>query len=81
MALTYEGSGLSAMLDDVWSDVGKAHGWKLSTSLLLNRDPFHTWCWSEVESFQHSADSIDADLELCVCADCILYLIQAVDNG
>ena len=81
MALTYEGSGISAMLDDVWSDVGKAHGWKLSTSLLLNCDPFHTRYWSEVESFQHPADSIDADLQLCVSTDCVLDFFQAVDNG
>src|SRR5687768_18111329 len=69
------------MLDDVWSDVGKAHGWKLSTSLLLNCEPFHTGYWSEVESFQHAADSVDAGLELYVGTDCILNFFQAVDNG
>src|SRR5687768_16953917 len=69
------------MLDDVWSDVGKAHGWKLSTSLLLNCEPFHTGYWSEVESFQHAADSVDAGLELCVGADGVLNFFQAVDNS
>src|SRR5687768_293232 len=69
------------MLDDVWSDVGKAQGWKLSTSLLLKCEPFHTRHWSEVKSFQHAADSVDAGLQLYVGADRVLHFFQAVDNG
>jgi hypothetical protein len=62
-------SGISAMLDDVRSDVGKA-GWiRLSTSLLGNGNPFHTSYRLEVESFQHSADPIDTRLQLGVGSD------------
>lgn len=62
MGLTYDSSGISAMLDDVRRDVGKAVTIRFSTSVLRSCNPFHSGRRSEVEGFQHSTDPVDACL-------------------
>jgi len=58
MGLTYGRSMISAMLDDVWSDVGNV-GWRiLSTLILRSSGSFHTWGDTHVESFQRIANAV-----------------------
>ena len=58
--LTYGRSRISAMLGDVWSDVGNMSYESLSTSALGSLDGFHTRGGTEVDSFERSANSINA---------------------
>jgi hypothetical protein len=81
VGLTYELSGISAMLDDVWSDVGKPVCRGFSTSLLRNGNSFHTRRWSEVEGFQHSANTIDTHLELGIRSDRFLDFLETVNDS
>jgi hypothetical protein len=52
MGLTYGRSRISAMLGDVWSDVGNMSCKSLSTSALGSLDGFHTRGGMEVDSFE-----------------------------
>lgn len=81
VGLTYDRSEISAMLDDVGRDVGKAEKTRFSTSVLSNRHPFHRRRWTEVEGFQHSADAIDARLQLRIVGDSFLDLFKTVNDG
>lgn len=58
MGLTYEGSTISAMLDDVWSDVGNVIGGGLSTLVLGNSGCFHTGGRPKVESFERVSEPV-----------------------
>ena len=60
VGLTYGSSRISAMLGDVWSDVGKMSCESLSTSLLRSSGGFHTSDRSQVEKFKRIANAIYA---------------------
>jgi hypothetical protein len=58
VGLTYGRRRISAMLGDVWSDVGKMSCERLSTSMLRSPDGFHTSHRSYVEMFERISNAI-----------------------
>ena len=60
MVLTYDPSMISAMLDDVRSDVGNLGCMTLSTLILGSSGSFHTRDHTEVESLEQIANTVDA---------------------
>jgi hypothetical protein len=59
VSLTYDGSAISAMLGDVWLDVGKMNEKWLSTLGLRSPDGFHTGNSVRAESLERIANAID----------------------